>query len=252
MSRSIVAALAVIGAVAFVALGASALRGPGSTTTTIQSETTGSTHGISVSGEGKVTGKPDLAQLRLGVSVLRPTVAAARDQAANSLSAITSALKADGVADKDIQTQQLTISPEYDYSGSKQRLTGFRVTNVVSAKVRTIDTTSKVVDDAVNAAGDDVQIEGITFTIDKPDDLKQQARALAVADAKSKAQTLASASGVSLGSAVDISEGGGVQPVVFSGAQFDAARAAGASAPTPVQPGELDVTVNVNITWAIK
>ena len=250
MNRGIITALAVIGAVAFVALGASTCGSLGSTTTTIQGDSNG-VHGITVSGEGKVTGKPDVAQLTLGVSVLRPTVAAARDQAASSLTAMTNAVKADGVADKDIQTQQLNIQPEYDYSNNKQRLTGFRVTNTVSVKVRNIDSTSKVVDDAVAAGGDDTQLQGISFTIDKPDDLKQQARQLAVADAKAKAQTLASASGVSVGDAIDINEGGGVQPVVYSGAAYDAAKSVAAPA-TPIQPGELDITIDVNITWAIK
>jgi uncharacterized protein len=251
VNRSIITALAVIGAIAFLALGASTCGSLGSTTTTIQSEGNG-VHGITVAGEGKVTGKPDLAQIALGVSVLRPTVAAARDQAAASLKAMTDAIKADGVDDKDIQTQQLNIQPEYDYSNNKQRLTGFRVTNTVTVKVRNIDSTSKVVDDAVTAGGDDTQLQGITFTIDKPDDLKNQARQLAVADAKSKAQTLASASGVSLGDALDINEGGGVQPVVLQGAALDSAIRNAPAPETPIQPGQLDITINVNTTWAIK
>ena len=102
----------------------------------------------------------------------------------------------------------------------------------------------------VNAGGNDVQIQGVSFTIDKPDDLQRQAREQAIADARDKADTLAKASGVSLGDAISISEGGGVQPVPATAA-FD--RAAGAAAPqTPIQPGELDVTVTVNVTWAIK
>jgi hypothetical protein len=224
---------------------------PASTTTTTLQTDTNQTHGISVSGEGKVQGKPDVAQLSLGVSVLKDTVAAARDQAATSLTAITAAVKADGVADKDIQTTQLDISPQYDYNNGNQTLKGFRVTNTVSVKVRDINAASKVVDDAVTAGGDDTQIQGITFTIDKPEDLQQQARTAAVADAKAKAQTLASASGVGLGDAIVISEGGGVQPITYDSAALKSAGAAAAPA-TPIQPGQLDVTIDVSITWAIK
>ncbi len=249
MKQGRLAIIGVLGAAAFLAFGAATCGAFGSTTTTVQSGTN-QPSGISVSGQGKVTGKPDLAQLRLGVSVLSDTVAAARDQAATSLTAITKAMKADGVADKDIQTEQLNISPEYDYTNGRQLLKGFRVTNVVSVKVRDINSTSKVVDDAVNAGGNDTQIQSIAFTIDKPADLQRQAREAAVADAKAKAQTLASASGVSLGPVTAISEAGGVQPIMYSGAEF-AAKPAAAPA-TPIQPGELDVTVTVSATWAIK
>ncbi|MDE3096117.1 MAG: SIMPL domain-containing protein [Chloroflexota bacterium] len=249
MKRGRLAIIGVLGAAAFLTFGAATCGAFGSTTTTVQT-TPNQPSGISVSGEGKVTGKPDLARLQLGVSVLRDTVAAARDQAATSLTAITKALRADGVADKDIQTLQLNISPEYDYTNGRQLLKGFRVTNVLSVKVRDINNTSKVVDDAVNAGGNDTQIQSIAFTIDKPADLQRQAREAAVADAKAKAQTLASASGVSLGSVTAISESGGVKPVQYSGA--DLAARAGAAPATPIQPGELDVSVNVNVTWAIR
>jgi len=182
---------------------------------------------------------------------LRDTVAQAREDAATSMTAITNAVKADGVADKDIQTEQLNISPEYDYSNNRQTLKGFRVTNTVTVKVRQIDDTSKVVDDAVAAGGNDTQIQGVMFTIDNPDDLKTQARKQAVDDAKNKAQTLASASGVSVGQAIDIAESGAVQPIPFAA---DAVKsAAGAAAPsTPIEPGQVDVTVDVTITWGIQ
>lgn len=247
--------VAAAGAVAVVAFGAAA-RGAFSTdpaTTSLQTQQTepNQAHGITVAGEGKVRGKPDMAQLSLGVSVLRATVAAARDQAAASLTAIDNAMRADGVADKDIRTSDLTISPEYNYSDGKQTLKGFRVTNTATVKVRDINTTSKIVDDAVNAGGDDTQIQSIMFTIDKPGDLQRQAREAAVADAKGKAQTLASASGVGLGAAIAISEGGGVQPLVYDKTAFAAASGAPAAA-TPIQPVGLDVTVDVSITWAIK
>ena len=121
------------------------------------------------------------------------------------------------------------------------------MSNSVSAKVRDINATGKVVDDAVNAGGNDVQIQGISFTIDKPDDLQRQAREQAIADARDKADTLAKAGGVSLGDAISITEGGGVQPV-----QASPAAASGPAAQTPIQPGELDVTVTVNVTWAIR
>jgi len=205
--------------------------------------------GITVSGEGKATAPPDLAQLSLGVSTLRPTVAEAREQGAAALDAMIASLRANGVAEKDIQTEHLSIQPEYDYRDNEQILRGFRVSNVVSVKVRDIDSTSKVVDDAVSAGGDSTQIQGIFFTIDDPKELQKQAREAAVADAKAKAETLAKAGGVSLGDPIVISEGGGVTPIPLEAAAFDEARQAGAS--TPIQPGELDITINVGVTYGI-
>jgi uncharacterized protein YggE len=221
-------------------------------TTRIENSGDNQPHGITVAGEGKVSGKPDLALITLGVSTLRPTVAEAREAAGAALTGMIDSMKRNGVADKDIQTQQLSIYPEYDYTGSQQTLRGFRVSNTVSAKLRNIDNTSKVVDDAVAAGGNETTIQGIAFTIDNPESLRQQAREAAVADAKEKAKTLASASGVDVGNPIVISETGGYQPPIAYDRAAGAASAPEANASTPIQPGELDVVINVSVTWEIK
>lgn len=223
----------------------------GDTTTRVDTNS-GGNNGIVVSGEGKATGKPDVAQISLGVSKLAATVEQARNDAATSLDAMIQTLRDNGIAKDDIQTQQFNISPEYDYNNGRQRLTGFRVTNVVQAKLRDINKTSKVVDDAVTAGGDNAQVQGISFTIDKPDDLKRQARENAVADAKAKAQTLASATGVSVGDPISISETNTQPgPVYYNGAQADITKAVPAPS-TPIEPGTLDVVIDVSVTWSIK
>jgi uncharacterized protein YggE len=223
----------------------------GDTTTRVDNTGNG-VQGIMVSGNGKATGKPDIAQITLGVSKLADTVQQARDDAGSSLDAMIKSVQANGVAKDDIQTQQFNISPEYDYTNGRQRLTGFRVTNVVSVKLRDINKTSQVVDDAVNAGGDNAQVQGLAFTIDKPEDLERQARENAVADAKKKAQTLAGATGVSVGDPIAISEtnvqGG---PEYYKGIANDSAAAAAVPS-TPIETGTLDVTVDVNVTWSIK
>ncbi|MDP9236083.1 MAG: SIMPL domain-containing protein [Chloroflexota bacterium] len=223
----------------------------GDTTTRIDNSGS-ATQGIVVSGNGKATGKPDIAQITLGVSKLADTVQQARDDAAASLDAMIKSVQANGVGKDDIQTQQFNISPEYDYTNGRQRLTGFRVTNVVAVKLRDINKTSQVVDDAVNVGGDNAQVQGISFTIDKPEDLQRQARENAVADAKKKAQTLANATGVTVGDPIAISEtnvqGG---PLLYNGVARDAAAPAAAPS-TPIETGTLDVTVDVNVTWSIK
>jgi uncharacterized protein YggE len=189
--------------------------------------------------------------IQLGVSVLRPTVAEARAQAATALDAMINSMNANGVEEDDIQTSQLYISPEYDYRNNEAVLRGFRVSNSVSVKVRDIDTTSKVVDDAVAAGGDDTQLQGISFTIDDPKELQKQAREAAIADARAKADTLAQAGGVSVGDPIVINEGSVyVPPIPYAGRE--AAAPDQAAPETPIEPGQLDVIVNVTVTWTIE
>jgi uncharacterized protein YggE len=242
--------------IAFISLGAAAVfvasvaATCGSTTTHVENTGSNQPTGISVTGEGKATGKPDVAIITLGVSRLADTVDAARNGAAASLDAMIKSMTDNGVSKDDIQTQQFNISPEYDYRNGKQTLKGFRVTNVVTAKLREIDKTSKVVDDAVTAGGNDTQIQSVAFTIDNPDDLKKQAREAAIADAKAKAQTLASATGVSVGDPISISETATNIPITYDRALSGAAPEAAPA--TPIEPGTQDVTINVSVTWAIK
>jgi hypothetical protein len=247
MHRKRIGLFAGLGAVAVLSLAAAAC---GDRTTRV--ETGGQTQkGISVTGTGKVTGKPDVAKLTLGVSAEADSVAKARDQAAASMDAMIKSLKDNGVAEKDIQTQQFNIEPQYDYNEGKPRLRGFRVTNIVTATLRDINKTSKVVDDAVTAGGNDTQIQGLSFTIDNPEDLKRQAREKAVADAKAKAETLANSAGVRIGDAITISESG-YMPPIFEARGGIAAPDTGPGVSTPIQPGGLDVTVDVSVTWSIK
>lgn len=225
----------------------------GSETTRIENTGGEARTGVTVAGEGKVTAEPDLALVTLGISTLRPTVAEARDRAAEALDAMITSMRNNGVDEKDIQTNQLSIHPEYDYRNDETILRGFRVTNTVIAKIRNIDNTSQVIDDAVAAGGDDVRLDGIMFTIDDPTQLRDQAREAAVRDARSKADTLARAAGVSLGNATAISEGQIYSPPIpYDLAERAAADSAGQAVDTPIQPGELDVIINVTVTWEIQ
>ena len=218
-------------------------------------ETTGNNgdgaEGISVAGEGKVTGTPDLAVVTLGVSTLAPSVGEARDRASTSMNAILDSMRANGIAEDDVQTSQFSISAEYDYRPNETILRGFRVNNTVTAKVRDIDVTGKVVDDAVDAGGDNTQIQSIAFTIEDPKELQAQARALAVADAKARADTLADAGGVGAGKPISITESSFQPPVYEAAERYAADDAAAALVPTPLEAGELDVVVNVTVTFEI-
>jgi len=184
--------------------------------------------GISVSGEGKVSGAPDIAVLTLGVSVLAPSVKDARDQAASAMKGVVDSIKGNGVDGKDIQSTQFSIQPEYNYRDNNQELSGYRVTNIVTAKVRNIDNTGKIIDD--------------------PDKLQDEARGEAVKDAQTKAERLADLAGVKLGKPISISESGAPSPMPSREALLGGA----ASDVSPIEPGEMEVTLDVQVLYAIE
>jgi len=206
--------------------------------------------GISVSGEGRVSVAPDMALLGIGVSTKEDTVAAANSAVQAAMDRLLSSLDANGIVEKDIQTTQFSISPEYDYQLNEPRLTGYRVTHMLQVKVRDIDRAGEVIDDGVEAAGDLVQVGSISLTIDDTSAMAKQARELAMADAKAKAEELAQLADVELGKPISISESSYTPgPAVM----YDRALAGAEAAPaaTSISTGELEVVVSVQITYAI-
>ena len=206
--------------------------------------------GISVSGEGRVSVAPDMVLLNIGVSAKEDTVAAANSAVQAAMDRLLSSLKADGVVEEDIQTSQFSISPEYDYQFSQPRLTGYRVTHMLQVKVRDIARAGEVIDGGVEAAGDLVQVNGISLTVDDMSAMANQARELAMADAKAKAQELARLADVELGKPVSISESSynPGPPIAYRAAMgYESA----ALDQTSISTGELEVVVSVQITYGI-
>jgi uncharacterized protein YggE len=237
--------LLILGAIG-VALLAAACKG----NTTITNQPA-ETSGITVSGHGEVQVPPDIGFIDIGVQSTATSVADARDHAATAATSVLNAIKANGVEDKDIQTTGISIQPNYDYSRPNQepRLTGYTVTNTVEAKVRKLDLLSKVIDDATAAGGNDVLLRGIRFGIDDEQKAKQDAREKAMADAKAKAQQLATLGAVSLGAPVTINETQGT--FVPDGRAAINAPTTG-SAATPIQPGTNTVSIDVTVRWSLK
>ncbi len=241
--KTVALSIAALAAVGLVAAGCGGLRGT-------QAGASGWAEGISVSGLGSVTADADIAVLAMGVSVLGDTAKVARDRAAAAMSDLLDSVWGNGVDADDIKTTQFSINPQFDYSRSGDpRIIGYWVDNSVSIKVRDLDNVSAVIDDAVEAAGDAVRINGISFTLDDPTTFISEARASAMAAAQAKAQELATLGGVTLGKSIAISEsaGGGVSPVFF-----DTARAEDVGVSTPIEPGQLEITVSVQVVYAIQ
>ena len=238
--------IAVIG---IVALGLLAL---GCTETTTVLPPDQDSAGITVSGSGSAFGEPDVAVLTLGVQAEAPTVAEARSEAAEAMDATLQALKDGGVEEKDIQTTRFSIDPRYDFRGDgPPKLTGFFVENLVTVKIREIDNTGDLIDAAATAGGDLIRIQNLRFTIDDPSALEDEARVAAMEEAKSKGETLAAVAGVSLGAPRSISESGGVSRFAFEeGVAFAALPAADAS--TPIETGQLEVRVQVQVVYGLE
>lgn len=212
----------------------------------------GQQEGIWVNGEGKVTAVPDTAVLTLGIEDQEATVAEARDKAAAAMNNVMDALKAAGIDDEDIQTQYFNIQQvtRWDNDKQEQIVIGYQVTNTVIVKVRAIDKVSNVIDTVTVAGGDLTRINSLAFTIDDPTSYQDQARIKAVENAAAKAKQLADTAGVKLGKPSYITESSYIPGPIYR----DVATAQGVPAPTPttpVSPGEMDITVNVQIGYAI-
>jgi uncharacterized protein len=205
------------------------------------------TTGIQVVGQGEVTGTPDTLTIDLGISVLRPGVSEAADEAASLATDLINAIEAQGVDTKDVQTRNYSIYPEYTYSNSTQTLAGYRVTNTVTAKIHDIEAAGRIIDAATAAGGDAVQVSSVSFSLEDDEALLSDARTRAWNDAYTKAEQLASLSGVSLGSAQSIVESvSSENPVTYY-----AAEGARDAVSTPIEAGSQKVTVILTVQFSI-
>jgi len=209
--------------------------------------------GVWVTGEGKVTVTPDIANLRLGISAQAASVAEAQSQATEAMNRVMAALTNSGVAKKDIQTQYFSIQQvtRWDEIKRDEVVTGFRVTNMVTAKIREIDKTGAVIDAVAEAGGDFTRIDSISFYVDEPSTYHEEAREKALADAEAKAEQLAKLAGVTLGKPTYISESIYTPSPIYPRAAYETA-AAPAAAPTPISLGEMDISLNVQVAYAIR
>lgn len=205
---------------------------------------------ITVSGLGTVKAAPDEASFSTGVVTQGAT--ASRALAANSqaMNAVMATLKKLGIPDKNIQTSDLSLSPQYQTCKPgvvcPQRIVGYEVSNTVNVTAELAKTGAVL--DALVASGSN-QIGGIGFSIHDPKPLMTKARAEAVQDAIDRAETIAKAAGVTLGPILAIQEGGAEPPQPIYNTRFKGLMAA---APPPVAGGEQSVSASVSITWQIQ
>ena len=218
---------------------------------------------ISVSGTGDVFAIPDTATFSVTVQEDAKDVKSAQDAATKKSNDIIAYLKGAGIAEKDIQTADYSVSPQYDYSREvcssgycppgKPTLSGYRVSQTLTVKTKDTKKAGELLS-GVGSRGA-AQVSGLSFTIDNQDVLEAQARDKAIKDARSKAEALAKSLGVSLVRVVGFSENSGGYPIYFAKTMaMDAGERGGPEAtPAPDIPaGQNKITGNVSIMYEIK
>ncbi len=207
--------------------------------------------GIWVTGSGKVTVTPDIADLIIGIDSRETTVSEAQSKAADAMNQLMAVLRQNGIADKDIKTQQFTIAPVYSYDSNKNISTiiAYEVTNTVDAKIRDLTKVGTIIDAASVAGGDLTRVNSVSFSVEDPTKYYGQARELAMNDASTTAKQLATLGGVTLGKPTFISQTSYYAPITRDYAA--AGEKMAPSAPTPINPGETDITLTVQVTYSI-
>ncbi len=234
--------------------------------------------GIWVTGEGKLTITPDIAVLSLGVSARAATVVEAQSQAAAAMARVMSALTASGVNPNDVQTQYyniqqvstpliypvatpatvsprpapiLSLPPTPQPSPTVVQKTQYEVNNQVTVKIRAVDRAGATIDAVAAAGGDNIRINGISFTLDQPGQYNARLRELAMQDAQAKAQALAQLSGVTLGKVFYVVENSSYPLVMRQYPVFKGVDMA-VPAPTLISPGQSDMTLTVQVAYTIQ
>lgn len=224
----------------------------------VKSGKTTSVRTFVVSGEGKVTAIPDVAEFNFSVITEGGTdIAKLQKENTEKVNRAIEFLKENEVAPEDIKTQNYNVSPRHEYSQCFRgpcpppKIVGYTVSQSVLVKVRDFTKVGELLGGVVERGANSVS--GLSFTIDKPEKVENEARAEAIAEAKEKAEVTAKAGGFKIGKLVSINESGGFPPPIPLRAKGVALEAFGGDAPSPtIEPGSQEVRVNVTLRYEIK
>jgi uncharacterized protein YggE len=199
---------------------------------------------VIVTGEAETAVVPDAVRIHAGVVTQGKTAGEATSANSKQMSALIATLKQNGIADRDMQTSRLSIQPvRASGRGMDAPITGFQTTNQVTVMLRDVGKLSTLLDKLIASGANN--INGIDFTVTKPQEALDKLRAEAVEDARRKAEIYAKAAGGTLGKALAISEGGAVTPYPKTVMMRAAPEA------VPVAPGEQTLRVSVSVTFGL-
>jgi uncharacterized protein YggE len=203
---------------------------------------------ITVVGEGKVSLEPDIARVSIGVETVNESVLDATAQNREVLDSVLNALREAGIAEEDLQTSGFSVyaeryGPEGPLAESDVR---YRVSNNVSVTIRDLENVGSILDAAIEAGANNIY--GINFALEDPGVAEADARELAIADAREKAENIAELAGLEISGVSSVSEvigmGGGYYAGTFS------EQALGGGGGTPVSPGQLDLVMQLQVIFA--
>jgi len=203
---------------------------------------------ITVTGVGTISVVPDAIRFNATVSALASTNAAALSTASKSAAAVRTALLKAGIATKDIRSANISVYPEYNWTQEAgTKITGYRASQSFDVLVRTASKAGSIIEAVVTAGGDSVQLGGVMPTTLNPATSTEEARAAAVANAKSKATSYAKLLGTSIGKVLSLEE----QSSPVYSTPFPMAKASADAAAVEIDLGEQDVTVTITVRWAL-
>jgi uncharacterized protein YggE len=225
---------------------------PGKLSLDVQSTAHPEARTITVSGEGKVVVKPDIAQINVSVISEDKTVSKVITANTDKMNGIIDKIKALGIDEKDMTTSGYNLNPVYNYPENLPPvITGYSLDQTLSLKIRNLDLVDNVIDDATTAGANNVY--GLTFKLDDDTEVMNQAREKAFAEAKTKADMMVKAAGVKLGDVYTFSEGYNTPYPTPYYAKTEMAYGMAADVATPnIQSGSQEYSVDVSITYEIK
>jgi len=225
---------------------------PDTSTTAPTAPVPGSADGertITVSGHGTVSVVPDTAELVAGVQAQAATATEALETVGTKSQALIDTLKSAGIAADDIQTAGLSLYPTYGNDGHD--ITGYQASTSVTATIGDVSTVGDVVDALKALVGDQLTLQGVSFSYEDPEAVMSDARTAALANAKVRAEQYAAAAGVELGGVLRIVETSAASPVMFRDMAASAPVAAD-SAKVAVEPGSQDLAADVSVVYEMR
>jgi uncharacterized protein len=217
----------------------------------ITATTTNKQSTFDAEGTAEVTVVPDIAQVNLGLTITRGTVAQAQDDVNQVMASLATELGKLGIAKEDIKTTNYSINPEYDFNSGARRTVGYMVNSSMYVRIKEFEKVNQVIDAATQVGI--TEVNGVSFTLseEKEAEVKKQARQEAIDKAKENAQELSSLAGMRLGKVVNIYEipNYGDEPVPYMDARMALGGAENVPAPTDLEPGTSKYTYSVTLSY---
>lgn len=208
---------------------------------------------ITVSGDGKISAKPDIANVSLSVVSKGLTVKQVTTDNNTKMNKVLAAVKDLGIDSKDITTSQYSLYPDYDYTSTSgvNKIIGYSLTQEITIKIRDLSKVDDVLDTGIKSGAN--QVGSLSFDIDDTGAVKKQARQMAFEKAKQKAQEMSDQAGVRLGRVVTFTEESPSYPMPYVNYAMESKSVGVSAAPAPsIEPGSKELTMSVSVTYEIE